>query len=43
MSGVEEEEGVRVLGVGVGLFLLMLVWSSTAAGLVLVSRDKIIK
>ena len=34
----EEQDGVRVLGIGVGLFLLILVWSCTVAGLVLVSR-----
>ena len=32
-------DGARVLGIGVGLFLLILIWSCTVAGLVLVSRS----
>ena len=33
-----EEEGTRILGVGVGLFLLILVWATALSGLVLISR-----
>lgn len=32
-------DGARVLGIGVGLFLLILIWSCTVAGLVIVSRS----
>ena len=32
------DEGARVLGLGVGLFLLILVWSCTCAGLLIFSR-----
>ena len=32
-------DGVRILGIGVGLFLLILIWSITVSGLVLVSRS----
>ena len=35
---MEEEEGARVLGLGVGLFILILIWFCTAAGLLLFSR-----
>ena len=34
----EDEEGARVLGLGVGLFLIILVWSLTLASVLLLSR-----
>ena len=34
----EVEESTRVLGLGVGLFLLILIWFCTIAGLLLFSR-----
>ena len=34
----EDEEGARVLGLGVGLFLIILVWSLTLAAVLLLSR-----
>merc|ERR1712172_98470 len=34
----EDQEGARVLGLGVGLFLIILVWSLTLAAVLLLSR-----
>ena len=33
-----EEEGTRILGVGVGLFLVILIWAAALSALVLISR-----
>ena len=35
---MEQEEGARVLGVGVGLFLIILIWSLALAGVLLLTR-----
>ena len=34
----EDQEGARVLGLGVGLFLIILIWSLTLAAVLLLSR-----
>ena len=34
----EDQEGARVLGLGVGLFLIILIWSLTLASVLLLSR-----
>merc|ERR1712038_1077071 len=35
---MSEEESARVLGVGVGLFLIILIWSLSLAGLLFITR-----
>ena len=37
---MEETESARVLGVGVGLFLIILIWSLAVAGLLFLTRLK---